>query len=134
MGVHMKGRLTSPITTELIHESGARITTMAPKDNGGDGSTFSPTDLFAVSLGACATTIMGLFARDKGIAHGGIEFEIEKIMGGPPRRIERLVVTFRIKGVAEERDFQRIVGAGKTCPVRITLGDAVEIIERYERE
>lgn len=134
MSVRMKGRLTSPTTTELEHESGAIITTMAPKDNGGDGSAFSPTDLFAVSLGACATTIMGLFARDKGIALEGIDFDIEKIMASSPRRVERLVVTFRIKGVESERDFARIVGAGKTCPVRVTLGDAVEIIERYERE
>ncbi len=63
MSVRMKGSSTGATTVELVHESGATITTMAPKDNGGDGSTFSPTDLCAVSLGACGTTIMSLLAR-----------------------------------------------------------------------
>ena len=59
MAVVIQGRTTGPTSTELTHgPSASVIRTAAPKDNGGDGSAFSPTDLCAASLGACATTIM----------------------------------------------------------------------------
>ncbi len=133
MSVTMRGRSTGPTTVELVHESGAVIATMAPKDNGGDGSRFSPTDLCAVSLGACGTTIMSLFARDKGLPLEGVEFELTKEMAAGPRRIAKLEVVYRLKGPLSDKDFAMIVNAGKTCPVRVTLGDRVEIVERYER-
>jgi len=133
MSVFMKGRTTGQTTVELVHESGAVIKTTAPKDNGGDGSSFSPTDLCASSLGACGATIMSMFARDKGILLEGIDFELTKEMSAAPRRIERIRVTFKLKGAFSEIDFRKLVAAGKTCPVRLTLGDRVEIIEEYLR-
>jgi uncharacterized OsmC-like protein len=129
----MRGRSTGTFTVELIHESGSVIHTMAPKDNGGDGSNFSPTDLCAVSLGACATTIMNMYAANHGIQLRNIEFSLVKEMSPPPRRIERLTVTYRIMGVLSEQEFQKVVAAGKACPVRLTLGDRVELVERYEQ-
>lgn len=133
MSVRMKGRSTGATTVELVHESGATITTMAPKDNGGDGSTFSPTDLCAVSLGACGTTIMSLFARDKGLPLDGIAFDLEKEMVAGPRRIAKITLRYRIGGKLSEGEFARIVAAGRACPVRVTFGDRVEVDEVYER-
>lgn len=134
MSVRITGRSSSPVTVELSHESGAVISTMAPKDNGGDGSGFSPTDLFAASLGACGTTIMSMFAASHGIAVDGISFEITKEMSPPPRKIARLTVVFTIAGDVSDLDFQKIVRAGKTCPVRLTIGDALEVVEDYRRQ
>ena len=133
MSVVMKGRSTSTHTVELVHDSGSIVRTMAPKDNGGDGSAFSPTDLCAASLGACATTIMSMFAASHGIPLDHIEFEIVKDMSPPPRRIARLTATYVLAGVGSDADFQRVVATGKTCPVRVTLGDNVEIVESYRR-
>lgn len=133
MGVAMRGRSTGATTVELVHESGTTIRTTAPKDNGGDGSSFSPTDLCAVSLGACGTTIMRMFAANKGIPLEGIEFEIVKEMSPPPRKIARIVVAYKLRGAMSESEFARVVAAGKACPVRITLGEAVQIDESYER-
>jgi uncharacterized OsmC-like protein len=129
----MKGRSTGPTTVELVHESGSIIRTMAPKDNRGDGSTFSPTDLCAVSLGACATTVMSLFARDNGLALGGIDFELVKEMAADPRRIAKLTVKFTIGGTASQEEFERIVAEGRTCPVCGTIGKCVEIDASYVR-
>jgi len=133
MSVKMRGRSTGPTTAELVHESGATIGTMAPKDNGGDGSAFSPTDLCAVSLAACGTTTMTLFARDKGIPLAGVAFEIEKEMASGPRRIAKLTVRYSLSGPLSDTEYARVVGAGKACPVRITLGDQVLVDEVYER-
>ncbi|MGE5345037.1 MAG: OsmC family protein [Acidithiobacillales bacterium] len=134
MSVRITGRLTSPVRTTLTHESSSSISTMAPKDNGGDGSTFSPTDLCAASLGSCVATTIGLYARRKGIPLTSIDFSVEKHMTTePPRRIARLVVGFVIHSPCTEEDFVRLVNAGKTCPVRRSLHPDVMVDETYER-
>jgi len=133
MSVTMHGRTTGTHSVELVHESGTVISTMAPKDNGGDGSKFSPTDLCAVSLGACGCTIMNQYAANHGVAVSGISFELIKEMSPPPRKIARLAIVFKIAGKFTEEEFRKIVAAGKACPVRLTLGNQVEVIEKYER-
>lgn len=133
MSVFITGKSTGPTTVELVHESGMVIKTVAPKDNGGDGSSFSPTDLCAASLGACGTTIMRMFATNHGLPVEGISFELHKEMSGAPRKIAKITVAFRIAGKLSDAEFSKIVAAGKACPVRLTLGDLVEIDESYER-
>jgi uncharacterized OsmC-like protein len=134
MSVRITGRLTSPTTTTLTHESSSTISTMAPKDNGGDGSTFSPTDLCAASLASCVASTIGLYASRKEIPLESIEFAVEKHMTTePPRRIARLVARFRIHSPCGEEDFVRLVNAGKTCPVRRSLHPDVIVEETYER-
>ncbi|WP_245872608.1 hypothetical protein [Avibacterium endocarditidis] len=55
--IHYTGNLHN----DLIHlQSGDKISTDAPVDNNGKGEAFSPTDLLAASLAACAMTIMGI--------------------------------------------------------------------------
>src|ERR1035438_706763 len=105
MSVSMTGRLTSPTSTELNHgPSGALLETTAPKDNGGDGSRFSPTDLCAASLVACAATTLSLYATRSGIPLTGITFEIEKHMTAEsPRRIAKLVARFRVSSPCGEK-------------------------------
>ncbi|MCC6130756.1 MAG: OsmC family protein [Acidobacteria bacterium] len=133
MGVKIAGIL-SGLDVRLVHgPSGAEIRTTPPVDNGGDGSAFSPTDLCAASLGACAVTIVALFARRNEIPLRHVEFEVEKEMSAAPRRIERLTLVIWIDSDCSDEDFRRLVGAAKTCPVRLTLGDRVEIVETYQR-
>ena len=133
MSVVIKGRRVGPTTVELVHESGSVVRTVAPKDNGGDGSAFSPTDLCAASLGACGCTIMSMFAARHSYPLEGIDFELTKDMSPPPRKIAKISIAFRISGDLSDADFAKLVAAGKACPVRLTLGEGVEIDERYER-
>ena len=52
MAVRINGSLTDGLTGEHEHgPSGDKLRTTAPKDNGGTGAHFSPTDLLATSLG-----------------------------------------------------------------------------------
>jgi putative redox protein len=135
MSVSITGQLTSPTGTELRHgPSGALLETTAPKDNGGDGSRFSPTDLCAASLAACAATTLSLYATRSGIPVKGVTFEIEKHMTPElPRRIAKLVARYRISSPCNDADFQKLVNAGKTCPVRRSLHPDVVIEEVWER-
>ena len=50
----------------------------------------------------------------------------------PPRRIAKLVARFRITSPCGEEDFQKLVNAGKTCPVRRSLHPDV-VVERRLR-
>jgi len=135
MSVSISGRLASPTGTEVLHgPSGALLETTAPKDNGGDGSRFSPTDLCAASLAVCATTTLSLYATRNGIPLVGVTFDIEKHMtSAPPRRIARLVARYRVSSPCDDADFQKLVNAGKTCPVRLSLHPDVVVEEAWER-
>lgn len=135
MSVKITGRLRSFTASELIHEpSGSVLKTTAPKDNGGDGSGFSPTDLCAASLASCAATTLGLYAMRNDIPLDEVTFEVEKHMTAEaPRRIARLVLKIGIKSPCDEKDFERLVRAGKGCPVRLSLAPDVVVEDSYAR-
>jgi uncharacterized OsmC-like protein len=134
MGVTIRGSLEGKQVTLVHGPSGAVVVTTPPVDNGGDGSRFSPTDLFAASFGACATTILGLYASRAGIAVDGADFEVVKEMtAAPPRRVARLTLTVRVRTSCSDADFRKLVAAARTCPVRLSLAEGVEVVEIYER-
>ncbi len=135
MSVLITGKLVSPTATELDHDpSHARLLTQAPRDNGGDGSSFSPTDLCAASLGACAVTTLSLCATRSGIPLTGVTFSVEKHMTSePPRRIARLAVRYTIDSPCSDADYGKLVNAAKTCPVRRSLHPDVVVEETFSR-
>jgi uncharacterized OsmC-like protein len=135
MSVLITGRLVSPTATDLDHDpSHARLLTQAPRDNGGDGSSFSPTDLCAASLGACAATTLSLFATRAGIPLASVAFSVEKHMTSePPRRLARLVLKLVIDSPCGDEDYGKLVNAAKTCPVRRSLHPDVVVDETYTR-
>ncbi len=135
MSVLITGSLVSPTATDLDHDpSHVRLVTQAPRDNGGDGSSFSPTDLCAASLAACAATTMSLFATRSGIPLASVAFSVEKHMtADPPRRIARLVTRYTISSPCSDEDFAKLVSAAKTCPVRRSLHPDVAVEETFTR-
>jgi putative redox protein len=134
MIVRTTGETTGKTTTRIVHEpSGSVIETMAPKDNGGEGLLFSPTDLCATSLGSCGSTIMSMFAAGAGIDLAGIRYSVDKEMSADPRRIGRLTVRYELITDCSDEDFQKIIRAGQTCPLRHSLHPDIVLDESYER-
>ncbi|HOX27182.1 MAG TPA: OsmC family protein [Candidatus Krumholzibacteria bacterium] len=134
MIVRTAGETTGKTTVRIVHEdSGSVIETMAPRDNGGEGRLFSPTDLCATSLGACAATIMNMYAHNAGIPVEKISFTVEKEMSANPRRIGRLTVRYEIATDCGEHDFRKLVSAGKTCPLRHSIHPDIVLEESYVR-
>ncbi|MDR3074126.1 MAG: OsmC family protein [Deltaproteobacteria bacterium] len=123
-GIYLGG-----LRVEARHEaSGTTIVSDAPVDNGGQGRSFSPTDMASTSLAMCALTIMGLFAQNHGLNIDGTTFSVAKIMSSsPPRRIARLEVIFNFpdKGFTD-KDKKSLERAAKTCPVHLSLHPEVE--------
>lgn len=101
--------------------SGSQVKTVPPADNGGDGSSFSPTDLLATSLGACALTTMALQAAREGLTWGDARVGVIKIMGGPPRRVETLQLTFALPAMIRPEHRARIEEIARGCPVARSL-------------
>lgn len=128
MAVHMSGRYLGKLKVELVHgPSGSRIETAAPVDNNGDGSTFSPTDLCAASLGACMLTVMGIVAERDGIDFSQCRFEIEKHMQADPRRIARLPLRIEMPPGLDESARKKLERAARHCPVHHSLLPEIEI-------
>jgi putative redox protein len=122
MGVVMNGHYKGGKLVELVHEpSSVRITTDAPRDNGGEGAAFSPTDLVGAALGSCVLTTMVLFAERHGITLDGAHFRVEKNMASEPRRIAEIVLTMHLPKSLSEIDRQKLERVGMTCPVHKSL-------------
>ena len=108
---------------ELQHEpSGATVFTDAPVDNHGKGEAFSPTDMVGAALGACAMTIIGIYAQAHNVDVSGMKMEVTKTMNADPRRIGKLEVTFIMpKRAYSDKEKVSIERAARTCPVHLSL-------------
>ncbi|MDD2594872.1 MAG: OsmC family protein [Bacteroidales bacterium] len=116
------------LRTEAVHlDSGSKINTSAPKDNNGDGLLFSPTDLFATSLGCCMLTIIGMTAKTHGFSIDGTTIHTEKVMAANPRRIAELILDVEFpKNNYSPKEKAIIENAAKTCPVANSLDPAIK--------
>jgi Predicted redox protein, regulator of disulfide bond formation len=120
----MKTVYLGGLRTEAEHlQSGTKIFTDAPLDNHGKGEAFSPTDLFATSLGSCMLTIMGISAESYGFKLEGTTIETEKIMGTDPRRVVEIKLDIHFPKDANYTPQQKrvIESAARTCPVANSL-------------
>ena len=117
------GTYLGDLRVELRHEqSGATITTDAPVDNHGKGEAFSPTDMVGAALGACAMTIIGIYAQAHNVDVSGMKMEVTKTMNADPRRIGKLEVTFIMpKRAYSDKEKVSIERAARTCPVHLSL-------------
>ncbi len=110
------------LTVTLSHgPSGASLKTVPPKDNGGDGSSFSPTDLLASSLAACVLATLALQSKREGLSFGAATAKVTKHMSGPPRRVERLVLVLAMPKEVQPSERQRLEEIAKGCPVARSL-------------
>ena len=103
-------------------QSGVEIITDAPLDNHGKGEAFSPTDMFASSLGSCMLTIMGIAARTHKFNIDGTKIEITKVMATNPRRVSEVHVHFTMPPVTYTEEQKKILYiAATTCPVALSI-------------
>ena len=111
------------LRVECTHvDSGTTIITDAPKDNQGKGESFSPTDLCATSLAACAMTIMGIYGQTHGVDLKGTRISITKVMSASPRRIGEIKIVFTMpEHPFSEKEKKSLEHAMHSCPVHLSL-------------
>jgi putative redox protein len=133
MTVKISGNSEDNFKTKAIHEpSQSQIFTAAPLDNGGDASTFSPTDLLVVALATCVTTTADLYAKKHNLNLKNTTFSAEKIMAtGIPRRIGKIVLHISFFGTFTTEQFEKLRTAAGRCPVKLSLHPDVEVEEHF---
>lgn len=115
------------LRTECTHSaSGSSYVTDAPIDNLGKGEAFSPTDTVATGLANCMLTVMGIKARDLGVAMEGTVAEVTKIIAANPRRISEIKVVLNFPKGISVRDQKILENTGRTCPVALSLHPDIE--------
>lgn len=132
MGVEMTVKLEG-LTAQLTHgPSGAVIRTVPPKDNGGDGSSFSPTDLIGASLASCALTTMALISAKENLGFLGGSARVVKEMVGPPRRIGSLAMVITLPAATPVSNRARLEEIARGCPVARSLSAEVQAPMTFE--
>ena len=130
----ISARYLGDLRVECTHtQSGTKIITDAPVDNHGKGQAFSPTDLCATAVGACAMTIIGLYARNHGVDVTGAEMESTRSMSADPRRIGKVEVVFTMPDRPySEKEKKVMERAAHTCPVHLSLHPDVEQVFTFK--
>ncbi|MBI2793791.1 MAG: OsmC family protein [Ignavibacteria bacterium] len=109
-------------------ESGDTINTDAPVDNGGTGSSFSPTDLVAAGLGTCMAVYLGKAAEKHDWNMRGTRLEVRKEMVADPlRRIGRLIVDIYLNRSFDDKEMKILTNAVTTCPVKLSISDSIQV-------
>jgi putative redox protein len=126
-GVEMTVSLRA-LTASVEHgPSGTFLRTVPPKDNGGDGSSFSPTDLLGASLASCALTTMALVAARERLQFGEATARVVKHMVGPPRRVGELTLELRMPPGVPVDQRPRLEEIARGCPVARSLHPDVQV-------
>lgn len=122
MAEKVTGSYIGDLKCRLTHlTSGSSITTAAPLDNQGDGSTFSPTDLVGAALGSCILTTIAIVAKRRNINIESCSFEVIKEMNADPRRIGRLPVEVHLPQSLPQDQRAILERAARACPVHRSL-------------
>ena len=122
MSVKLNGVYIGNKKVEMTHgPSGVILITDAPKDNAGDDSSFSPTDLVGAALGSCMLTTMLIYAMRNRIKLKGAHFEVEKHMLADPRRIGAIQIAIHLPINVDREHRVVLERVAKKCPVKRSL-------------
>ncbi len=134
MTVHISVDYQGNLRCKSTHgPSGSTFITDAPTDNHGKGEAFSPTDLVATALGACAMTTMGILAQRLNLDLTGMHAAVTKDMVTAPfRRLGKLTAKITIPSEVAAKisavDREKLERAAHTCPVHKSMHPDVESI------
>lgn len=127
MSVEITGSYLGAKKVKLTHgPSGEILVTEAPKDNGGEGKSFSPTDLVAAAFGSCVLTTIAIVAERLGIEISGMSMRVEKHMSQDPRRVGNIPLEVHLPRALSEDDRAKVERAGRACPVHKSLHPDVQ--------
>ena len=136
MGVIIDAVYEGQLACRATHQpSGRTLVTDAPVDNGGQGQSFSPTDLVATALASCLMTIMALVGERHGVDLTGSQVRVVKEMIQQPiRRIGSLksVVTIPSGRCHDVELRKRIEKAAEHCPVHQSLHPDIDAAIQFE--
>ena len=118
----IKIKLLSVGACQVQHQlSGTTLTTDLPPEFGGQGRSFSATDLLAAALGVCIATNIDIVAERHNIPFEAINVSVEKELSQNPKRVSRLSVTIDIAMEVAPDLLLRLQRAANHCAVHHSL-------------
>ena len=130
----MRAKYEGALVVRCVLENGAEVATFPPRIlRGVERELFSPTDLFAASLGMCVLTMMGIRAEKLGVDLKGAEVKVEKEMHRrAPFEVKRLGLEVRCPGEFEAGVREELEREGRECPISHSLDPKIEVNMRFE--
>ncbi|MCG8337600.1 MAG: OsmC family protein [Proteobacteria bacterium] len=117
---------------KIVHQhSNTSIQTDGPFEWGGQGRTFSPTDLLAASLGSCILSILEPVFERNGYDSNKIKLTVIKELAKHPHRIKSLALTLSYPDVLEESFKQKAFKMLEFCPVKRALNTEVDVTIKF---
>ena len=108
-------------------ESEKEIQTSTAVEYGGDGSSFSSTDLLIAALGNCTlTTIDKIISRESGDINE-IRITLDKKLSDNPKEIKSISMNIYIPLLKNDKTEKKINRAIDTCPVHKCLAKGTKI-------
>ena len=124
---------TGSLRCKAVHgPSGTELITDAPADNGGQASSFSPTDLTATSLLTCIMTTMAIYAQRHNLDLKGMSGSAEKVMEANPRRIGAIRMVISMPVPESHPLVNGLKAAANGCPVHHTLSHDTQMPIEWE--
>ena len=114
-----------------------------PVEYGGTGKGPTPYDLLLMSLGACTSMTVRLYARHKKIplddivvrcTHKHVHEEDAEDAGGEDRRLDVIAMDIELVGELSDEQRQTLLAIAANCPVHRTLTGELAIQTRLKDE
>ncbi len=116
------------LRNKLTHvNSGITTISDAPCDNHGKGESFSPTDMMCAAVGACMSTIMGIYAQQNDVDLTGMRIEVIKTMAAEPRRIAKIETTITVPLPSDTEHREALINCAITSPAMQSLHPDIEV-------
>lgn len=121
-------RFQKPGCCVVEHEqSGTVIATDIPPEYGGNGRSFSATDLVAAALGTCIATNLDSIALRHNIPLETFSLKVDKTLANDPKRITGLTVTVTINTPLQAEVLLKLKRASENCAVKRSLAPAPDM-------
>lgn len=115
-------KILSPGECHVQHRpSGTNLTTDLPPEFGGQGRSFSATDLLAAALAVCIATNIDTVAQRHNIPFEAIKVSVVKELSQNPKRVSRLTVNIDIAMTITPEILLRLQRAANHCAVHHSL-------------
>jgi putative redox protein len=109
----------------------AGIITDLPPEYGGQGRSFSSTDLVSAALGSCMLTSIERVLQRAGHDPKKIKIALKKTLSENPKMIKSLSLQIFYPGQLSEVLLRKLERAMTQCPVKRSLNERIEIKTQF---
>jgi uncharacterized OsmC-like protein len=125
-------KLKSSERCHIKHElAGSEIETDLPPEYGGQGRSFSSTDLVSVALGTCTITSIGRILEREGFDPTLLRIEISKELSQSHKMIKAIKLKVIHPKTFSDELIKKLRKATNSCPVKRSLNSTIQVEIEY---